>query len=156
MMVGDKPIYLLHWEDIVEAKARPRCGCTSQGNVRVLSDEKYKNWKQKACGEFVVQSVVADIPRPIQWPVHLIVLFTGKHLRARDYIDNVPGAIADALVDAQVLAGDNGKVAPGAAYHLRYSDSDPKAYIAIAPATDVRGLAGQLIELADWMDNEAA
>jgi len=155
-MTNTKPIYLLHWEDIVKAKARPRCSCTKRGEVRVTSDQEYKKWKERACDEFVIQSAVTDIPRPIQWPIHFIVLFTGKHHLGQDYIDNVPGAVADALVDAQVLARDNGKAAPGAAYHLSHSNAEPKAYIAIAPATDVRGLAGQLIELADWMDSEAA
>jgi hypothetical protein len=152
MMAGNKPIYLLHWEDVVKAKARPRCGCTSRGKVRVTSDQNYKTWKERACGEFVVQSKIADIPRPIQWPVHFIVLFTGKHHLGQDYIDNVPGAVADALVDAKILAKDNGNAAPGAAYHLSHSSAAPKAYIAIAPATGLRGLAGQLMEIADYLE----
>ena len=93
---------------------------------------------------------------PIPWPVHLIIVFSGKHNRIGDFIDNVPGAIADALVKAEILRADNGKAAPGAIYHLAHSQADVVARVAIAPQCSFREMADQIVEIADFLEAESA
>lgn len=164
-MIAENPTYLLHWQGDVMTKARPRCACRGRNPV-VYTDTDYAQWKTSAAREFARQAKLMGVPMPIPWPVTFMVLFVGKHRLSKDVIDNLPGAIADALVDAGVLKGDNSNQAPGAAYNMIHSPDEPMAYIAIAPAlaakrrkaqaktAGLRMLITQITELADWIDSE--
>jgi Holliday junction resolvase RusA-like endonuclease len=83
-------------------KARPRFS-----NGFAYTEPKYGNWKQAAIAS--LQRQVTPQMRsslPINEPVAVHILLTGKHNRAGD-ADNTSGSILDALVQAGILQKDN-------------------------------------------------
>lgn len=121
-------IYIFWWYGPLKGKARPRV--TKNGTYMPVS---YREW-QAAFKEAIAPQVSSLGLTKIDWPYRFYVLAYGKHSRSPDMIDNIPGAIADALVDLGVIWGDNAKCAPGAIYDLHWSKHPPVTAIAIAPS----------------------
>jgi hypothetical protein len=69
----------------------------------------------------------------IDYPVRIYVFLWGRHRRSGDMVDNIPGAICDALEKAKIVLRDSAKWMPGAVYDLVWSDGPPKGIIALAP-----------------------
>lgn len=77
-------------------KARPRAW-----NGRNLIPKKYRQWKKGAIAVFSQQWQHAPLSG-----VDVSIQLSGKHSRRGD-LDNISGAILDALVQSEVLKDDN-------------------------------------------------
>jgi Holliday junction resolvase RusA-like endonuclease len=121
-------------------KARPRLG--SNG---AYSPENYRNWKDWAIIELCQQY---RQKKRIELVDHIGIILHGKHSRRGDS-DNIAGSILDALVQAEILKGDNLIVVPSLSIQLFYSAEEPEAVVTIvlpklvsnAPKSKLRGAA---------------
>ena len=138
----DDDIYLVHWHGPVQPNARPRG--TASGHHYLPKD--YRQWKIQAIAAFVQQKESMGI-NTITHPIRYYVFFSGKHNRRGDLIDNYPGALADALVDAGVLTSDNAKAAPAAIYEFNWSKEPPTVVVAIAPYVPLAQAGEQIQEI---------
>ena len=105
----------------IAPKARPRV--TRHGT---FIPKKYRAWKLGAIAEFKRQW---GARAAITEPVAISISLRGKHSRRGD-LDNIAGAILDALQDAEVLRNDNSKAVPSLSIRLAH---DP----AIAPFASI-------------------
>lgn len=139
-------IYHLRWTGIVKPKARPRV--TSRGT---FMPPEYKAMKSAAVRSFSQQWESIGQATPIDHQVRCYMVFRGKHSRACDYVDNAPGTLYDALVEASVLTNDNGLHSPGGVHDLEYSKSPPIVDILIAPWLPFKDSIGQMYEISEWI-----
>lgn len=140
-------IFHLYWNGPVVPKARPRS--TSAGHV--YTDSKYEAMKKTAATEFLCQWRELGQAGPIAYPVRPYVFAWGKHRQSQDIVDNFPGTIYDALVDAKVLRGDSAKWCPGSFHELIHSPSSPRVDILLAPWVPFTQSIDQLAEIRRWL-----
>lgn len=119
--------YIFWWYGPLKGKARPRV--TKHGTYMPAS---YREW-QATFKEAIAPQVSSLGLTKIDWPYRFYVVAYGKVDRSADMIDNIPGTMADALVDQGVLLKDNSKQAPEAMYCLHWCKKPPVTAIAIAP-----------------------
>jgi len=87
----------------VKTKARPR---TNFETETVYMPQDYMEWKENAAK--LLNCLQRQYPQ-YHFPLlqaNIMYIFDGKHNRGQDG-DNAGGSCADALVDAQILKGDN-------------------------------------------------
>jgi Holliday junction resolvase RusA-like endonuclease len=84
-------------------KARPR---VTYG--RAYMPQNYRDWKECAIADLAQQYQGKE---PMAALSEVSIALTGKHSRRGD-LDNIAGAILDALVQARILANDNLTVVP--------------------------------------------
>lgn len=77
------------------AKARPRV--TRRGTYM---PKPYQQWRQKFC------ALVGRPPKPLAGHLAIAIRIYTKSGKMRPDLDNVVGAVLDALQDAQVIAND--------------------------------------------------
>lgn len=147
-MANSQDIYLFKYDGPIVPKARPR-HVKSSGHTYM--PKNYRQWMAKTVRNFRSQAKSAGLDREISWPVRVFVLRQGKHDRSGDGIDNVPGALADALVKARVLKDDNSLKLPGAVSDLEHNAKmAPITWIAFAPhSNSFREGLSQLEEILD-------
>ena len=78
--------------------------------------KNYRQWKLGAIAELRRQWGERS---PIPHPVSVSISLRGKHSRRGD-LDNIAGAILDALQDAGVLQNDNSKAVPSLSIRLAH------------------------------------
>ena len=139
-------IYHLHWEGTVKPKARPRV--TRRG---AYMPHDYVAMKAGAVKSFSAQWKAIGQSTPIAHQVRCYMFFRGKHSRASDYVDNVPGTLYDALVESKILTNDNGLHAPSGDHDLEYSKAPPIVDILIAPWLPFKDSMLQMNEIAEWL-----
>ena len=127
-----EPTYVFELSGPIKPKARPRCTCR-RGRGHAYNPEAYQTWKANAISQLKREALAMGLREKISHPVRYTCWFFGRHDRGKDYIDNAPGAIADALVEAGLWAGDNGTNGPAASYELFWSKAAPTTWIALAP-----------------------
>lgn len=119
---------ILKLEGAIVPKARPRVV-----DRRAFMPQNYTDWKDRAIYSLRTQY----IGEAIAVPVSLDVVLLGKHLRKCD-ADNVIGAIADALVQSEILADDNMLKIPSESIRLFYSKQAAIALIKLTEITDFK------------------
>ena len=92
----------------------------------------------------------------IRYQMRIYVLLKGKHNRAGDMVDNIPGSICDALVHAKAITNDSAMWAPGAIYELEWSNEPPTGFVAIAPWLRLAESNDQLIEILEYCGHSGA
>jgi Holliday junction resolvase RusA-like endonuclease len=146
--------YLLRCDGPIVPKARPRgrighkSGPKGQKDMAFYMPENYRRWKAEAIRSFQRQAQEIKIP-PIDYQIRIYVLLRGKHNRSGDMVDNIPGSICDALVQAEIIPNDSSKWAPSAIYELEWSKAPPIGYVAIAPWLPLRQSSEQLTEILE-------
>lgn len=135
-------IYILNCDGPIVPKTRPRV----RKDGRAYMPENYVNWKAATIRSFRLQRIELQIPK-IHYPSRIYVLLRGRHNRSGDMVDNIPGAICDALVQSRILIDDNAKQAPGAIYELKWSKDPPTGFIAIAPWLNLADSQQQIKEI---------
>jgi Holliday junction resolvase RusA-like endonuclease len=110
--------------------------------------QNYRNWKAGAIRSFQRQALEIKIP-PIDYQTRIYVILKGKHNRSGDMVDNIPGSICDALVQANVIPNDSSKWVPSAIYELEWSKAPPIGYVAIAPWLPLGRSGNQLSEILE-------
>lgn len=103
-------------------KARPRL--THSG--RAYLPDAYRQWKAGSIDHLKSQYQGDRLLRVRSISIEL----HGKHSRRGDS-DNIAGSILDALVQAEILAGDNLVVVPKLSIELHHSKVSPTANIVI-------------------------
>lgn len=139
-------IYHLHWEGPVVPKKRPQV--TRNGT---FMPKEYRVMKAAAVRSFSAQWEAVGQSTPIEYPARCYMFFRGKHSRASDYVDNVPGTLYDAIVESKILTNDNGLHAPGGDHDLEYSKAPPIVDILIAPWLPFKDSMLQMNEVAEWL-----
>ena len=139
-------IYHLRWEGAVKPKARPRV--TRNGTYM---PQEYVQMKSAAVKSFSDQWKAIGQSTPVDHQVRCYMFFRGKHSQAIDYVDNAPGTLYDALVEAKILTNDNGKHAPGGDHDLEHSKAPPIVDILIAPWLPFKDSMLQMNEVAEWL-----
>jgi Holliday junction resolvase RusA-like endonuclease len=145
-----KDTYIIQWHGPIVPKARPRV--TRWG---AHMPEKYADWQGKAIRSLREAATEIGIPQ-LDYQLRLYLILFGKHRRSGDMIDNIPGAIADALVKAEVISNDSSMIAPGAIYDLHWSQKHPPiGYIALAPWLPTGQSFGQHREISTAINSLA-
>jgi hypothetical protein len=112
---------------------------------------KYVDCKGRVRSGFHDQWQSLGMTEPVDYQIRLYVLAWGRHSRRGDMVDNIPGTIADCLVEAEVISDDNAKRAPGALYDMVYCQSPPRFDILIAPWMPLAESMEQFAEIIDWL-----
>jgi len=99
-----KEVVELEIEGLIKPKARPRFN----GETTYLPED-YRQWKETTTIELIRQIKNKKIEVPIKGPIHLVIEYYG---RAQGDLDNIAGAIMDALVNAKIIDNDNVKHIP--------------------------------------------
>lgn len=106
-------------EGPIAPKARPKFG-----NGRSYLPNKYRTWREEAELQLMAQE---KPPQPLEG-VNCLIALHGKHNRRSD-LDNVAGAILDALVAVGILRDDNLKCVCSLSIELHHSKENPIALI---------------------------
>jgi Holliday junction resolvase RusA-like endonuclease len=93
--------------------------------------KNYVTWKDSAIAELRLQSSHLRDRLPLEG-VGIDITLSGKHSRRGD-LDNISGAVLDALVQAQVLRNDNLVCVLALAVRLHYGKAEPITQITIDP-----------------------
>ena len=109
---------------VVVPKARPRLSID-----RVHLPLKYRHWKNNAIAELTKQREGMEVNFPL-YGVAIAILLRGKHHRGSD-IDNIAGALLDALVQAHILKNDNMTAVSELSIRLHHGEDEPKIFIEI-------------------------
>lgn len=145
--MSNYPIYHLTWDGPIVPKARPR---VFEGEARM--PEHYKDMKDEALQSFSIQwSIELGNKAPIPWRVRPYVFLWGKHRRSGDVVDNVPGTLYDALVQAGVLKADSAMWCPGSVHDLVHSNASPRTDILLAPWMPFSQSLEQIKEIMEWL-----
>lgn len=106
-------------EGKIVPKARPRV--TSKGT---FMPESYQNWMKGTVWELI--SIWREKYQSIKlnFPLTLAIHLEGKHSRQGD-LDNIGGAVMDALVKAQILPNDNVNCINHLTISFNYSNKPP-------------------------------
>lgn len=111
-------------EGAIVPKARPRV--TDRGT---FMPAKYRDWKEEAIADLICQSRQKLSVFPID-SCGIIINLLGKHSRSGD-LDNVSGAILDALVQSGILRDDSMAVVTSLEVSLFWSREPPTVDIKI-------------------------
>ena len=144
----DSIIHLV-WTGPIVPKARPRLTMSEGG--RAYMPKNYKACQRAMIATFTKQWEGLGRTAPIEYQVRPYVLAWGKHYRGGDMVDNIPGAIYDALVKAEVIRGDNGMKAPGSFHDLVWSEAPPVCDILLAPWLPMSQTGRQFKEIQEWL-----
>ena len=147
----DRPTYHVTWDGPIVPKARPKFSIGRNGRVRVYMPKKYEDMKAAAVKSFFDQWLWLGNTTPIPWKVRPYVFFWGKHHQAGDVVDNIPGTLYDALVEAGVLRDDNATWCPGSIHDLTHSNAPPRTDILLAPWMPFAQSAEQEKEIREWL-----
>lgn len=141
-------IYHLTWDGSVVPKARPKF---SSESGQAYMPESYVDMKAAAVTSFMDQWRSLGFYECIDWQVRPYVFAWGRHYRSQDIVDNFPGTLYDALVEAGVLRNDSAKWCPGSVHELGHSKDLPTVDILLAPWTPFVESMGQLAEIIEWL-----
>jgi hypothetical protein len=89
------------------------------------------------------------------YQIRFYVSLFGRHSRAGDVVDNIPGTLYDAATKAEIIRGDSSKLAPGSTHDLHWSKDPPITYLAIAPWLPATKTPAQAIEVNNAIFDQA-
>jgi hypothetical protein len=112
---------------------------------------EYEAMKAAAVKSFSDQWFWLGNTAPIPWKVRPYVFLWGKHHQGGDVVDNVPGTLYDALVEAKVLKDDNATWCPGAIHDLTHSNAPPRTSLLLAPWIPFAQSEAQEKEVRKWL-----
>jgi Holliday junction resolvase RusA-like endonuclease len=93
--------------------------------------KNYQNWKTAAIVDFRLQYAALGQVEALEG-VSVDILLSGKHSRRGD-LDNISGAVLDALVQGGILRNDNLICVLALSIRLDYGKAEPITQINIAP-----------------------
>jgi hypothetical protein len=113
--------------------------------------EHYIEMKAAAADDFAIQWRQLGLIDPLPYKVRPYIFAWGKHLQSQDVVDNLPGTLYDALVEAGVLRNDSAMWCPGSIHDLVHSKAPPRVDILLAPWLPFSQSLGQIKEVMDWL-----
>ena len=117
----------------------------------VYMPQPYINMKAAAMREFRVQWREMGMTAPLPCKCRPYVFAWGRHHQSKDMVDNLPGTLYDALVEAGVLRDDSAKWCPGSIHDLVHSKAKPRIDILLAPWIPFSQSLDQFKEVIDWL-----
>ena len=112
---------------------------------------EYDEMKRAATVEFALQWRTLGQTQPLPYKVRPYIFAWGRHDTSQDMVNNFPGTLYDALVQAGVLKNDNAMWCPGAVPDLVHSQAEPRVDILLAPWLPFAQSMEQFQEVLAWL-----
>jgi hypothetical protein len=113
--------------------------------------QHYIDMKMLAMREFELQWREMGMTAPLPYKCRPYVFAWGRHNRAQDMVDNLPGTLYDALVEAGVVKNDSSMWCPGSVHDMVHSKAEPRIDILLAPWIPFSQSLEQFKEVIDWL-----